>query len=388
MKILILSFYYAPDLCAGSFRTTALVNELKKIDGVDLDVITTMPNRYASFEADALEYESVDGVQIRRIPLPHHRSGMLNQIHSFYVYYKTAYKLAKREQYDLVFATSSRLFTAFLGANIAKAKGLPLYLDIRDIFVDTIKDVLPPVIATVVIPILTLIERYSFSNATHINLVSQGFELYFKSRFKKPESSLFTNGIDSEFCDLPKIEANTTSNKINILYAGNVGDGQGLELIIPDLAKKIDENYQLTVIGDGGRLSQLKERVTGMGNVTLLPPVKRNELIQKYLDADILFLHLNDYSAFEKVLPSKIFEYAATGKPILAGAVGYSASFIREEVTNAKVFMSNDADSAVAALKRLSLKSSDRSAFIRKYNRAKIMSEMADSIVAVGNQHD
>ena len=43
MRILILSFYYEPDLCAGSFRTTALTNELKKkLSASDtLDIITT-----------------------------------------------------------------------------------------------------------------------------------------------------------------------------------------------------------------------------------------------------------------------------------------------------------------------------------------------------------
>jgi hypothetical protein len=35
MRILVLSFYYAPDLCAGSFRTTAFVNELKKQISLD-----------------------------------------------------------------------------------------------------------------------------------------------------------------------------------------------------------------------------------------------------------------------------------------------------------------------------------------------------------------
>jgi len=41
------------------------------------------------------------------------------------------------------------------------------------------------------------------------------------------------------------------------------------------------------------------------------------DLSPSYLvvDADVLFLHLNAYKAFEKVLPSKIFEYAATGRP-------------------------------------------------------------------------
>lgn len=51
MKILILSFYFYPDLSAGSFRTTALVKEFEKIikDNDSIDIITTQPNRYGSY---------------------------------------------------------------------------------------------------------------------------------------------------------------------------------------------------------------------------------------------------------------------------------------------------------------------------------------------------
>ncbi|ANS84208.1 hypothetical protein VSVS12_00391 [Vibrio scophthalmi] len=388
MKILVLSFYFSPDLCAGSFRTTSLVNQLKEIKGVELDVITTMPNRYASFEAGALAKEFDGQVNIRRIQLPHHKSGMLDQIQSFYAYYKAVKKLVSNENYDMVFATSSRLFTAFLGARIAKSKKIPLYLDIRDIFVDTIKDVLPSKLAKVAKPFLTLVEDYAFKNASHINLVSKGFEEYFRSRFCKPSYSWFTNGIDKEFLELDKSSVKVITDKVNILYAGNCGEGQGLHHIIPAFAESLSSKYQITIIGDGGRHSQLRDSVAGMSNVILLPPVKRHELVEKYLAADILFLHLNDYPAFEKVLPSKIFEYAAIEKPILAGVSGYSASFIRDEVPNAEVFYPNNAIAAVEALNRLDMKSHDRSEFINKYQRSNIMSEMAKSIISVGKKHE
>ena len=70
----------------------------------------------------------------------------------------------------------------------------------------------------------------------------------------------------------------------------------------------------------------------------LLQPVKRDELIEIYQSADVLFLHLNDFDAFKKVLPSKIFEYAATGKPIWAGVAGYAAEFITSKIENSAVF--------------------------------------------------
>ena len=58
-KILYLSFYFEPDLCAGSFRNSPLANELaKQVNGKALvDVITTVPNRYSSFSAEANEDE-------------------------------------------------------------------------------------------------------------------------------------------------------------------------------------------------------------------------------------------------------------------------------------------------------------------------------------------
>ncbi|KNC67564.1 glycosyltransferase family 4 protein [Pseudoalteromonas ardens] len=385
MRILVLSFYFKPDLCAGSFRTTALVEQLKQQAGVEVDVVTTMPNRYASFSAGATSDEIDGAIKIKRVELPSHNSGMVDQIRSFVTYYRQAKKLVKHQNYDVVFATSSRLFTAFLGATVAKDKKVPLYLDIRDIFVDTIKDVLNPHLARVLKPLLSCVEKYTFRSANHINLVSRGFEGYFKSRYPDVKYTWYTNGIDDEFLDLPVKESSDDSASKTILYAGNVGEGQGLHSIIPTFAKRVPSGFEFKVIGDGGR-KQLLQSAIDSNNVELLPPVNRAELIQKYLDADVLFLHLNDYDAFRKVLPSKVFEYAATGKPILAGVAGYAAEFIRAEVPNAQVFAPGDSEGAVEALTKLSMSFTDRRAFIEKYTRNHIMQNMSETIVGLGER--
>lgn len=380
MRILVLSFYYQPDLCAGSFRTTSLIEQLKQHEDVRIEIVTTMPNRYASFSVAANSFEQFENVSVNRVELPSHKSGMLDQIKSFYRFYIEALKLTKNKEYDLVFATSSRLFTAFLGARLAKKKKIPLYLDIRDIFVDTIKDVLNPNVVFFVKPILSLIERYTFQTADHINLVSKGFESYFVHRFKQASYSWFTNGIDDEFLGL-KEKRKTNCEKQTILYAGNIGEGQGLHTILPDLAMGLDHKFNIDVIGDGGRKPILEDALTANDNVNLFPPVQRKELSDKYMSADVLFLHLNDYPAFKKVLPSKIFEYAATGKPILAGVSGYAAKFITDEVSNAEVFYPGDSKGALAALGRLKLVDSERIEFINGYKRKEIMQKMVTSIV-------
>lgn len=387
MRILFLSFYYEPDLCAGSFRATSLIEQLKQHDDVVIEIVTTMPNRYASFSATASSFEKVENVLINRIVLPSHNSGMLDQIKSFTRFYIEAVKLTKDKEYDLVFATSSRLFTAFLGARLAKKKKLPLYLDIRDIFVDTIKDVLNPKIIFFAKQILSLIESYTFKAADHINLVSRGFEGYFIHKFKQAKYTWFTNGIDSEFLDLESNEK-VSSNPKSILYAGNIGEGQGLHTILPRLAKNLDKSFKIDVIGDGGRKPILETSLGNIDNVDLLPPIQRKELSEQYMNADVLFLHLNDYPAFNKVLPSKIFEYAATGKPILAGVSGYAAKFIADEVTNAEVFHPGDAQGAIDALNKLKFINTDRSEFIKRYTRTNIMQNMAESILNVGSKNN
>lgn len=392
MNILVLSFYFEPDLCAGSFRTTSLVKELKSIcpRGSHIDVVTTLPNRYNTFSADAPELEIIPGLEIRRIALPSHQSGMVDQSKAFLHFSLQASKHIAHRQYDLVFATSSRLMTAVLGAWIAGKKQAPLYLDIRDIFVDTINDVLPNYLSTLVKPVFSQLERWAVKRAVGVNLVSRGFSPYFSSRYPGKDFSYFTNGIDDEFI-AAAFDAPTEASAnipLTVLYAGNIGEGQGLHAILPVLAKKMEGRLLFKVIGDGGRKEALVQSLAeeGVTNVELLPPIKREALIEAYKSADVLFLHLNDYDAFKKVLPSKLFEYAAMGKPIWAGIAGYSAEFVRAEISNAAVFPPCDSEQAAQVFENLDLRSGPRVVFMEKYARQNISNRMAREIVHVAER--
>jgi len=388
LKVLILSFYYEPDLCAGSFRCTSLVKQLLREKGLEVEVITTLPNRYVTYSVDAPKHEKDGNLEIHRVALPNHKSAMLDQVKAFYYFYREALLISKNKEYALVVATSSRLFTAFLGAKISKDKQVPLYLDIRDIFLDTLNDILPKKLSFVLMPFLELFERYTFNRAAKVNLVSEGFADYFNKRYPGLTYDFYTNGIDQEFiqavCEGVEFEQKKVDIK-TILYAGNIGEGQGLHKVVPELAKKLGNSFRIQVLGDGGRKQQLIDalKVRGIHNVDLIPPVPRKELIDYYNQADILFLHLNDYEAFKKVLPSKIFEYAAFNKPVLAGVAGYAAEFIEENVTNSGVFPPCDVNRAVECIGHFSYDNESREVFVGNYSRESIMIEMSKSIVSL-----
>ena len=381
-RVLILTFYYPPDLCAGSFRAGAFLDALRKWipADVEVDVLTTMPNRYHSFRSETTEIENNGNVTVRRFQLKSHKSGFMDQALCFGSFAWQVLRYTRKKDYDLVFATSSRLMTAALGAYICRKNKAPLYLDIRDIFTDTMKDVLSGPIKAVVLPVFRLIERYTLRSATVINVVSKGFVKYFSAYQGENELRVFTNGIDSEFLDYDFRSVAEPGRPKEILVAGNIGEGQGLERLIPEVADLLPDDYELVVIGDGGKKSSLVSGCKGKRNVKILDPVNREELKRHYAQADVLLMHLNDYDAFKKVLPSKIFEYAATGKPILAGVSGYAAEFTTEYVENAAVFSPCDASEMVAKLRTLDLQSRNRVEFTERFARTRIMEDLVKDV--------
>lgn len=361
----------------------ALLDQLP--NDAQIELITTLPNRYSSFNTEAPEFEKHSRLTVHRIALSGHKSGMIDQSKAFLEFSKGVLNLCNGKDYDLVFATSSRLMTAALGAYVARKISKPLYLDIRDIFVDTIKDVLPKKIVWVLKPLFSMVEQWSIRPAINVNLVSEGFESYFRDRYPKKRLTFFTNGIDDEFLgfksDAPR---NCKSKVLKVMYAGNFGEGQGLHAIVPHLCRKFSGQIHFTLIGDGGRKQQLVSAIESEGcdNVEILPPVKRDQLLKLYQSADVLFLHLNNYEAFEKVLPSKLFEYGAVGKPIWAGVAGHAADFINKNIPNAAVFSPCNVSQAVSAFYKLEIVTQSRDEFIQTFSRANIMQQMASDILS------
>lgn len=382
-RILLLSFYYTPDLSAGSFRMAALTNELKKYPNLQFDLITTMPNRYHHFSNEALTEEQDGNIHITRIQLPEHKNGFVDQAKTFLYYFKCARKLTNAKSYDLVFATSSRLFTAFLGSNIARKQHCPLFLDIRDIFTETMASVLKTPLKQLCMPLFYLAEKYTLKRVDKLNLVSQGFASYFEPKAPRQcKISYIPNGIDDCFYNKDFIKKSNGS-LTRIVYAGNIGEGQGLEKIIPHLASTFHDTCEFVIIGSGGRLRALEQACENLTNVQLRLPIARDKLIEHYQQADILFLHLNNYTAFRRVLPSKIFEYAATGKPILAGVPGYSAEFMRKNIDGAFIFPPCGIEQATIQLQNI-LKNIqyhfERKEFLQEFRRTKLMKDLAEKI--------
>jgi glycosyltransferase involved in cell wall biosynthesis len=388
VKIAFFSFYFPPDLSAGSFRAESIVEALN--GNADIDVFTTQPNRYADHVAAASAIERRARATIHRFAVPAHSGGMVSQIRTFLAYARQARRAAWMSRPDVIVATTSRLFTAVLAAYVARRRKVPFYLDIRDIFVDTIKEVIHPAAFRLLSPLLTRLERFTIEQASVVSLVSPGFLPYFKSRYPSSRYAINTNGVDPIFAEAYATAASNhrpRSGPLQIVYAGNVGEGQGLHNVLPEAAKRLEGRAEFILYGNGGRITALRDRCAELrvANVQFRPPIPRSELLAVYREADVLFAHLNDYEAFLKVLPSKLFEYGATGRPIIAGVAGVAAQFFSEALPDIQLFKPGEIAGLCQAVERLDLSepTPDRSDFIAKFNRLAISEQMAAEIVAL-----
>ena len=394
MKIVFFTFYYPPDLCAGSFRAVALVKALssKMKNDDELHIVTTHPNRYVNHRLEADDFDVADRLTIYRIALPSHRKDMFTQAFNFGVYAVAAYRLCRRISPDFLIGTTSRLMTGVLTGVSAFRLRKRYFIDLRDIFSETISDLFSyksRLLGVIVKWFFSWIERCLFNGAAGVNVVSEYYLNYFESEGVDTSNwSFFPNGLDKEFIGFPPKKNGTSTGYKTVLYAGNIGSGQGLDTVVPQLAKKLGENFLFLIVGDGGTSAKLRESIQDerINNVELVPPVSRKELLNYYRKADILFLHLNNVPAFRRVLPSKIFEYVALAKPIVAGLNGYSAKFLREQVPYACLFDPGDSEGAYSAVLKASetvVQSAIVNQLVSKYSREVIMDQMADQILEV-----
>lgn len=384
-RILVLSYYFAPDLSACAFRSSALVEQLAKLyPDVQVDVITTYPSRYSSYKPKNEGAFHLPNVTITRISVPNLNTGFKGELVSVSYYYRKVLRLVRGEKYDVVYGTSAKLATAALARLVAKRMSAKAYLDIRDLFVDNIQDMFNPTVARILKPLFNRLEHYALNDVDKLNVVSAGFNSHV-DRYVKPEQlTHYTNGVDDMFKLVNKhTDLESKKTPLKVLYAGNVGRAQSLEKIVPKLAKRLGSQVEITIIGDGRKNNRLiaKLQQLAISNVTIHPPVPREELMDFYQSADILFLHLDSCDCLTKVIPSKLFEYAATGLPMLCGVSGFTKEFIEQNIENAAVFMPNDVNDCILKMTSLSLDLHPRRLFCTDFARSSIMSAMAREII-------
>jgi len=343
MKILYLRTVFWFGLKAGGSvgHTSGVVNALSKLVKVDVISNDILPGVQK-------ETEIIPPLFLKRIPV----------FGEILYSCKLVIKLGERVgYYDYIYQRYSGL--SFVGAYLSKKNGVSLILEFNSSEVWKIKNwskqssLLRTILVTIykflILPIIARIEEYNLKHSTLIVVVSAPLkEILMEKGVEEQKIMVNPNGVDPESY-YPLIQANSIAKKYgleNYKVVGFIGTFQWHGVV--EMARAIElffrSNQNMTnevkflLIGDGKLIPEVKKIISNSGyqeNVIFTGKILQSEG-PKYLAASDILLSPQiknpDGSKFFGS-PTKLFEYMAMGKAIIASDLDQIGEILEHKKT-------------------------------------------------------
>lgn len=344
MKILIIAQYFPPDITAAAFRMFDTARLLEAA-GHEIRVITAYPHRSQAFGDTTAEYDRQLSRVLRTRVIPLKRTGAFGYILHYTSFMAGSVWMAVRQRLgrwrpDVVWASSPPLFAAVSGVAASGLYRVPLVLDIRDIWPDSAVGAGLLSSHGRAYRYAEKVERYVYDQAAHITCVARPMQEYIRTKTKTPVTVVY-NGVRASDIASRAEEADGDESNHTLLYAGNLGRAQQLDLLIRAWANIRGRNghhrWSIRFLGSGASEKGLKDlaRVLGVSeSVVFVPAVPRQEAIREMARAAALSITLRPDKVFEKTIPSKVFDCMAMGKPVLAGVGGEAREILESTGAN------------------------------------------------------
>ncbi len=424
MRLLLLTQYYPPETGAAPLRAYHFATKLAK-RGHEVTVVTGMPNHPSGVKAT--EYrrrvgarERQDGVRIVRCylyasPNKTFAKRMANQI-SFMV--SAFFGGCSAGRCDAILVSSPPLFLGATAWLLGLVKGVPYVLDLRDFWPHAAVE-LGQLRSRRAISLAKRLERFLYRRAGKLIAVTPGMErLMLENGVPRYRIALITNGADTELFRPPddgagaagavadtapiraSVGAALTGERAGdggrtVLYSGTHGLVHGMEVILDaaDLLRR-EPGVMFRLVGDGvvkPRLVSEAER-RGLTNVEFLPSRQPADLADLMRGADVCLATTREGDFSAGTIPVKLFDYMASGKPIVASLDGDARDVI-ESAGCGIVTPPGDAPALADAVRKLlgdralsaSMGARGREFVCREYSRqtlAQRLEELLEDVVA------
>ena len=325
-RLLLVTHSYSPESTPPQRRWKRFLAGLYE-SGWSVEVLTAPPEpRYVDQTQDPEPY-----LTIHRTPqvssLPDSRVGRLVKA---VVHAAAAVPLSLTTEVDVVVATVPALPNLLAGRVIAWLKGVPYVVDMRDAWPDLIaeSETGGKLFGTLVTEAITKLQR----SADQLITVTHGFAQTLQQR-NMPPVEVISNSRAIE--QLPVLDARTRQpGELHVLYLGNHGESQQLDLLIEAARIARRHNPAITVrfVGEGTQKSNLQAINAQAGSpVEMLPASFGDQTLEHYRWADTSMVTLrSDWASFAHTVPSKTYELLSYGKHITGVVCGEAAAILQQ----------------------------------------------------------
>jgi len=341
MHVLLITQYFPPEIGAAATRWGDYVQILIK-KGHRVTVLCEMPNYplgtyFPGYKRQWVKQEKVSPnlTIIRSFAWANNRDSAIKKLGHYLVFMFSGLLTAFRlKNYHVLIVSSPPLFVGVIGAIISKIKSIYFFLDIRDLWPESVM-ALGEVRSKWVFNMGKKLESFIYKSTNGYILTVPGFQKHFTNHYpeqlNKPMINLI-NGVSNTFFDLAKKYDRIPGKRFAVLYSGNMGLAQGLESVIEaaDILQKYPIDFKF--VGSGVKQKALKTKADKLGlkNVVFLPVQKKEELIKLIKKASVCLVPLKNNPLFKNAIPSKMFEYMACGRPVIVSISGEVTEIIKK----------------------------------------------------------
>lgn len=358
MKILIVCQYYYPE----NFTITKIAEGLVN-NGHRVDVLTGKPNygyNHILPEYKNIKEQTINGVNVHRVNLfarKHSRASIILNYLSFWNNSKKWVRKCK-EKYDIVYTMTLSPVIMCCAGNLYKKKfGVRHIIHCVDLWPESVLVTHAVNKNSVTYKILYKWSKSIYQKADRILIGSPSFAGYFENILNIKEKEIY-------YVPQPSLVENTLINPyeygegLHILYCGNLGIIQLINLIPETMKLLKNENIYFHVIGMGPLSDNLEKQIKESGlshNLIYHGPIIASKAASFFASADAIYVSLKSEGVVGKTIPNKLMMSMAFGKPIIAVLKGDGKKVLEE--SGGALFADENADSiknAILALRNMS----------------------------------
>ena len=346
MRILYVSHYFPPEMGAPAGRVAGL-GRAWAAAGHDVHVLTGFPHHPTgrihpeyrlAFRRGFLR-ENFDGVQVHRTWIfPAANRGKVRRSLNYTSFMVSAAIVGslRLPRPDVIVATSPQLLCAAAGYLLAERFRAPLVMEVRDLWPESLVAVGASGSRSLLVGGLERLAKGLYRRASHIVTVTESQrEVIVRAGIPPERVSVVPNGVDRPFFDAgaaPSDAAVAPADKrFVVTYIGTIGMAHHLETLLEAAAQlREDPRFLFRIVGEGARRRALEAqaRSAGLANVEFCGQRPRGEVARWIADSSACAVLLRQNDVFRTVVPSKMLEIMAVGRPILLGVEGEARALL------------------------------------------------------------
>ena len=347
MRILVHGINYSPELVGIGKYTGEMASFLVE-HGHQVRVVTALPyypdwRVQPGYSPWKYHQESLEGVYIYRCPIfvSNKPSGLKRIFHlaSFAITSAPLMFAQAAWKPNLVMSIAPAIAGAPFAWLTARLAGCPAWLHIQDFELDAAinLDMLPGSKQSKTFHFLTgilqFLEIWLLNRFDRLSSISQRMlDHLLQKGIPAVKTSLLPNWVDCQVIfpltsSSPyRAEWGLKPDQILVLYAGSMGQKQGLELLLQAAqimqnatSDSPDKRLVFVLCGEGTAHQELEKQAIGLKNV-IFSPLQPAERLNELLNAADIHVLLQRPVVADRVMPSKLTGILASGKPVIATA--------------------------------------------------------------------